>query len=76
MTHSEYPPYSARSVPLEYSSFTRWAEVEPVTEHSFLPSRAFGPVIEVSSARTSRSWCATKYGPAKATSSLRLSVIE
>ena len=53
-----------------------WAEVEPVTEQRFFPSRDSGPVIAVSSARTSRSWPATKYGPAKATRSLRASVME
>ena len=47
-----------------------------MTEQSFLPFRLSGPVIEVSSARTRRSWPAMKYGPAKETFSLRASVIE
>ena len=51
------------------------AGVEPAVAHSFLPLRASGPVIELSPART-RSDCPTvKYGPAKATFSLRASVI-
>ena len=57
-------------------SLTFCAEVEPVTEHSFLPLRSSGPVMSVSSARTSRSWWASRYGPAKSTFCLRSSVIE
>ena len=51
------------------------AEVEPVTEQSFLPLRVSGPVMSVLSVFTSRSWPATKYGPAKETFCLRLSLI-
>ena len=57
-------------------SLTFCAEVEPVTEQSFLQLRSEVSVIEVSSARTRRSWWARKYGPAKSTFCLRSSVIE
>ena len=57
-------------------SCTCWIGVEPVTEQTFLPFSVSLPVIAVSSLRTSRSWPATKYGPAKETCVLRLSVIE
>ena len=53
-----------------------FAEVDPVTEHSFLPFMASGPVMSVLSLLTSRSWPAMKYGPPKDTFCLRSSVIE
>ena len=56
-------------------SLTRWIGVEPVTEQTFLPLSVSLLVIAVSSLRTSRLCPATKYGPAKATRSLRLSLI-
>ena len=59
-----------------YWSLILVAEVEPLTEQSFLPVSESGPVMLVSSDRMRRSWPAMKYGPAKETFSLRLSVIE
>ena len=56
-------------------SLIRWIGVEPVTEQTFLPLSVSVPVIAVSSLRTSRSWPAMKYGPAKPTRFLRLSLI-
>ena len=56
-------------------SRTRWIGVEPVAEQTFLPFRVSLPVMAASSARTSRPWPATKYGPAKDTCTLRLSLI-
>ena len=62
---------------VRFSSLTFWIGVEPVAEQTFLPFRASLPAsIEVSALRTSRSWPAMKYGPAKETCFLRLSVIE
>src|SRR3954454_7541899 len=74
-THSEYVPNSWSWTP-GYLSLTFWADVDPVTEHSFLPVKVSGPVIDVSSAFTKRSCPAMKYGPAKDTFALRSSVIE
>ena len=53
-----------------------WADVDPVTEQSFLPFSESGPVMSVLSVRTSRSWPAMKYGPPKETVFFRSSVIE
>ena len=76
-THSEYVLNSEMfESSVSFWSRTRCSGVEPVAEQTFLPCRVSLPVIEVSSARTSRSWPAMKYGPAKPTSALRLSVIE
>ncbi len=60
---------------VRFCSRTRWIGVDPVTEQTVLPCRVWGPVMVFSSARTSRSWPATKYGPAKPTRCLRLSLI-
>ena len=51
------------------------ADVVPATVHRSLPFSVSGPVISSSLRRTSRSWWAMKYGPAKSTVFLRSSVI-
>ncbi|CPU64574.1 Uncharacterised protein [Mycobacteroides abscessus] len=76
VTHSAYPGRSRSCTPAAYSSLMRCADVEPVTEQRFLPSSDSGPVMSVLSSATSRSCPATKYGPANATVSLRVSVME
>ena len=53
-----------------------FAEVDPVTEQSFLPFNDSGPVMSVLSALTRRSWPAMKYGPANETFCFRSSVME
>ena len=47
-----------------------------MTEHRIRPFSVSGLVISSSLRRTSRSWWARKYGPAKSTFCLRSSVIE
>ncbi|SHW92898.1 Uncharacterised protein [Mycobacteroides abscessus subsp. abscessus] len=55
----------------------RCAGVEPDTEHSFLWFCSDSTlVISLLSARTSRLWPVTRYGPANDTFCLRASVIE
>src|SRR5262249_45473631 len=59
-THLEYASNSCSLAPFgTYVSFSRFADVEPLAEQTFLPDSESGPVIELSSARTSRSCPAT-----------------
>ena len=58
-----------------YCDWMRWYGVEPDAEQTFLPSRSCGPWMLSSFFRTSSDCPAMKYGPAKPTSFLRLSLI-
>src|SRR5690349_3965695 len=74
--HAEYVGYCSRLAFGASLSWTFCAEVEPVTEHSFLEFRSEGDLMELSSARSSTSWWASRYGPAKSTFASRFGVIE